>query len=134
MLSGKFFLAVGIITMAISLIQWFFIGFLFHKYQASTPSTWRKESSRSYAASTFISLFFAAMFAVIFYLWKNKYGPVDILDGIEFGAVLWLTFSVTTEVGNAVYVNYSPMFVLGKCISSLIEYTTAGILAAVIIP
>ena len=56
------------------------------------------------------------------------------MDGIEFGAVLWLTFSVTTEVGNAVYVNYSPMFVLGKCISSLIEYTTAGILAAVIIP
>ncbi len=51
MLSGKFLLAVIAIAVADSLIQWLFIGLLFHKYQAKTPSIWRKESNRSYMAS-----------------------------------------------------------------------------------
>lgn len=129
MFYGKFFLAVIIITVAITFIQWFFVGFLFHKYQSLTPSTWRKENDRSYAASMIISLFFAFLFTIIFYLWKNKYGDMHFSDGIEFGAGCWLAFSVTTEIGNAIYVNYSPMFVFGKCLSSLVEYTVAGILA-----
>jgi hypothetical protein len=129
MFTGKFFLTVIVIAVAISFIQWFFIGFLFHKYQSSTPSTWRKESTRSYAASTVVSLFFGFMFATLFYLWKKNYGGVLFSDGIEFGAACWLAFSVTTEIGNAIYVNYSRMFVFGKCLSSLIEYIVAGMLA-----
>ena len=133
MFSGKFFIAVLIITVAITCIQWFFIGFLFHKYQASTPATWRKESSRSYAASSFISLFFAFMFTIILSLWKDKYGAIGLMDGIKFGAIFWLTFSVTTEVGSAIYVNYSRMFVVGKCLSSLVEYIAAGLVAAALL-
>ncbi len=57
----------------------------------------------------------------------------NLIDGIKFGLVCWLTFSVTTEVGNAIYVNYSRMFVLGKCLSSLFEYVAAGIAAAVLL-
>ena len=129
MLTGKFFLAVIAITVAVTFIQWFFIGFLFHKYQALTPSTWRKENSRSYAASMVLSLFFAFMFATIFYFWKNKYGEMHFADGIKFGVICWLTFSVTIEIGSAIYVNYSRMFVAGKCLSSLVEYIVAGSIA-----
>ena len=45
-------------------------------------------------------------------------------------AICWATFSVTIEAGNAVYVNYSSKFVVGKCISSLVEYMIAGAVAA----
>jgi hypothetical protein len=133
MFSGKFFLAVIVITVAISFIQWFFIGFLFHKYQSLTPSTWRKENNRSYAASMLISLFFAFFFLAIFYLWKNRSGDMHFLDGIEFGGACWLAFSVTTEIGNAIYVNYSKVFVFGKCLSSLVEYIVAGIVAVTLL-
>jgi len=133
MFSGKFYLAVIIITVAITFIQWFFVGFIFHKYQSLTPSTWRKENNRSYAASMIISLFFSFLFTTIFYLWKNKYGDMHYLNGIEFGAACWLAFSVTTEIGNAIYVNYSRMFVFGKCLSSLVEYTVAGLLAVALL-
>jgi hypothetical protein len=133
MFSGKFLLTVVVIAVAITFIQWFFTGFLFHKYQSLTSSTWRKENNRSYAASTIVSLLFAFMFTTIFYVWKNKYGDMHFSDGIEFGAACWLTFSVTTEIGNAIYVNYSPMFVFGKCLSSLIEYIAAGMLAVAIL-
>jgi hypothetical protein len=116
--------------LAVTLIQWFFIGFLFHKYQALTPSTWRKETGRSYAASTILAFFFAFMFAFIFSLWARTYGPLQLVNGIEFGAVCWLTFSVPAEVGNAIYVNSSPAHVVGKCLSSLFEFTVSGVIAS----
>jgi hypothetical protein len=133
MFSGKFFLMVIVITAAITFIQWFFIGFLFHKYQSLTPSTWRKENNRSYGASMIISLFFGFMFVTLFYLWKKNYGDMHLTDGIKLGAICWLTFSLTTEIGNGIYVNYSRMFVLGKCLSSLVEYIVAGMLAAALL-
>lgn len=133
MFSGKFFLTVIVIAVAVTFIQWFFTGFLFHKYQSLTPSTWRKESNRSYAASMLLSLFFAFMFTVVFYYWKSRSGDMSLTDGIKFGLISWLTFSVITEIGRAIYVNFSRMFVLGQCLSSLFEYVAAGIAAAVLL-
>jgi hypothetical protein len=125
MFSRNFFLAIIITTIAITTIQWFFIGYLFHRFQALTPATWRKESSRSYLFSTVISFFFAFLFTTLFYYWKSTRGGMDLLAALKFAGLCWLTFSVSLEIGNAVYVNYSPMFVLGKCLSSLVEYLAA---------
>jgi hypothetical protein len=133
MLSGKFLLTIIVIAVAINLIQWFFTGFLFHKYQSLTPSTWRKESNRSYAASMILGLFQAFMFTTIFYFWKSRSGGLYLMDSIKFGLLCWLTFSVTTEINRAIYVNFSRMFVLGQCLSSLFEYVAAGIAAALLL-
>ncbi len=130
MLSGKFILAVLIITVSITLVQWFFTGFLFHKYQKATPAAWRKEDNSSYVASIIISLVFAFLFTTLIYLWKSKYGPVNIFEGMKFGIICWAAFSLTIETTNAIYVNYSRMFVAGKCLSSLVEYVIAGAVAA----
>ena len=130
MLSIHFFVAVVIITIGATFIQWFFTGFLFHKYQALTPLTWRKESGRSYAASTLLTLCFAFMFMTIFSLWKFKYGAINTITGIEFSAICWLAFFIPAEIGSAIYVKYAPMFVVGKCISALVEYILAGVIAA----
>ena len=120
MISLKFFIAVIVTTISITIIQWFFVGFVFHKYQAVTPAVWRKESGRSYAGSTLLALVFAFMFMVIFSICKNKYSDMSIADGIEFGALCWITFAIPLEIGSAIYVNYSRMFVIGKTLSSLV--------------
>jgi hypothetical protein len=130
MFSGKFVLAVAVMTIGIILIQWFFTGFLFHKYQALTPGTWRKETSRSYAFSMLLSLLFAFMFSVIFSLWKAKTSSMTVMDGIEFGALGWLTFSIPNEIETSIYVNYSRIFVAGRCLSTFIQYIAAGVMAA----
>jgi hypothetical protein len=129
MFTGRFFIAVVAIAVAITFIQWFFVGFLFHKYQGITPLTWRKESTRSYWASAMLSLFFAFMFTLIISFWIGKFGPLKNMDGLEFGAVCWLTFAIPMEIGTAIYVNYSRIFVMGKCLSALVEYMAAGWLA-----
>lgn len=134
MFSGKFFLAVILIAVATICIQWFFVGFLFHKFQSRTPATWRKENTRSYVLSMIVSLFFAFMFALIFHVWKmSGDGSMGIREGVVFGFVFWLGFSVTIELGNAIYVNTSTMFVFGKCLSSLLEYLVSGILASLLL-
>lgn len=133
MLSWNFLFAIIAIAVADTVIQWLFIGFLFHKYQAVTPMVWRKESSRSYAASTALSLFFGVVFATIVLFWTRRYGAITVTDGMEFGVLCWLAFILPMEVGSAVYVNYSRMFVLGKCLSGLAECVAAGVLAASIL-
>jgi hypothetical protein len=133
MLSLKFSLAVIAIAAAVTLIQWFFVGFLFHKYQRATPMTWRKESTRSYLSSTMLSIFFGFMFTLLISLWIRQFGSLNRINGIEFGAICWLTFAIPLEAGAAIYVNYSRMFVLGKCLSSLFEYIIAGWLAVEIL-
>lgn len=133
MLSGKFLLAVVAIAIADSCIQWFFIGFLFHRYQSATPMVWRKESNRSYMYSTILSLFFALIFSFVISLWIRRYGTVTLVDGIEFGALCWLAFIIPLEIGSAVYVNYSPMFVVGKCLSGLVECIVAAVVAVSIL-
>lgn len=129
MLTWKFLLAIVAIAVADTCIQWFFIGFLFHKYQAATPMVWRKESSRSYAMSTAVSLFFGALFTIIISMWLRRYGAITVMEGVEFGVLCWLAFIIPLEVGAAIYVNYSRMFVLGKCLSGLVECVVAAGLA-----
>jgi hypothetical protein len=133
MFSGKFFLSVLIIAVVVSLIQWFVIGFLFHKHQSATPATWRKESGRSYAASTVLALLFAFMFTYVISYWMSLNTGMGPVNGMEFGLVCWLTFAIPLEIGTAIYVNYSNMFVAGKCLSSLFEYVAAGALAAALL-
>ena len=90
---------------------------------------WRKESKKSYAVSTVLSLFFALLFTTIISLWMHRYGPITTVEGMEFGMLCWLAFVIPLEIGSAVYVNYSPMFVVGKCLSGLVEYVAAAVLA-----
>jgi hypothetical protein len=130
MFSGHFFLVVIVVAIVVVLIQWFFTGFLFHKYQALTPLVWRKENNLSYLASTLLALFFAFMFTFIFSLWRNRSSSMDFMNGAEFGLICWLAFSIPIEIGNAIYINYSRMFVLGKCISSFFEYLFAGVIVS----
>jgi hypothetical protein len=129
MFSLKFLLAMVVVAIADTCIQWLFIGFLFHRYQAATPMVWRKESSRSYVASSVLSLFFAVMICVIVSLWRQRYGAITLTEGVEFGVLCWLAFIIPLELGSAVYVNYSRMFVVGKCLSGLAECIAAAVLA-----
>ena len=129
MVITKILLTALVLMVVITLVQWFFIGYLFHKYQALTPATWRKESYRSYAVSTVLTFFASLLFAWIFSIWKLRCGTMGTVDGIKFGLVCSLAFIIPSAIGDAIYVNLSPKMVAGKCLSSLVEYGSAGAIA-----
>ena len=114
-----------------TIIEWFIIGFLIHKYQALTPHTWRPESYKSYAYSTFLSFVFGALFT-LFYI---KVGVHYVLPGvvwsnIKLALICFACFSFVSGINNAVYVNYDKKFVAGLLTASCLNYIAAAVIAS----
>jgi hypothetical protein len=131
---SHFVLSAVCIGFANTCIEWFIIGFLFHKFQATTPQTWRPESNRSYMYSTLLSFLFGALFT--FFYWKIGRQYVlrsNILwSDIKLGIICFACFNFILEVGNAIYINYANKFVAGKLIASCLSYIAAAIIAGLI--
>lgn len=126
-----FTLAAVCIGLANTCIEWFFIGFLFHKSQAQTPQTWRAESNKSYLFSTLLSLVFGALFT--FFYWKigSKYVIAGSLwSHIKLGLICFGAFSLVSVINSAIYVNYARKFTLGVLLASCFSYMTAAIIAS----
>jgi len=126
-----FILSAISIGFANTVIEWFFIGFLFHKYQALTPQTWRPENYSNYTYSTLLSLLFGALFT-LFYL---KIGAHYVLPGslwshIKLGLICFACFSFVSAINNSIYINYDKKFVAGLLIASCLTYISAAIIVS----
>jgi hypothetical protein len=111
-------------------IEWFVIGFLFHKSQALTPQTWRPESYKSYTYSTLLSLLFGVLFT-FFYLKIGSHYVIghNLFSDMKLGIICFACFSFILETGNAIYINYDRKFVAGKLIASCLSYAAAAVIA-----
>ncbi len=125
-----FVLSAICIGVANTVIEWFFYGFAFHKYQALTPQTWRPENYSSYTYSTILSFLFGTLFTLFYVKIGAKYVlPSNILSDCKLALICFACFSVITELNNAIYINYNRMFVVGKLISSSLCFIAAAIIA-----
>lgn len=125
-----FILSAVCIGIATTTIEWFIIGFLFHRYQALTPQTWRPESYTSYTYSTLLSLVFGVLFTVFYLKIGSHYVlPANVISNCKLGLICFACFSLISELGSAIYVNYDKMFVAGKLIASALSYVAAAIIA-----
>jgi hypothetical protein len=125
-----FILSSVSIGIAYTGIEWFFIGFVFHKFQALTPQTWRTENYVNYTYSTLLSFLFGVLFT-LFYL---KIGSRYVLSGnlwseCKLGLLCFACFTLISEIGNAIYINYDKRFLAGKLIASCLCYLSAAIIA-----
>ena len=131
MTATHFILSAICIGAANTCIEWFIIGFLFHKAQALTPQTWRPESSKSYMYSTLLSLLFGAFFTLFYLKIGSKYVlPGNIWSHIKLGLICFACFSFVLEIGNAIYINYDRKFVTGKLVAACLSYVAAAVIAS----
>jgi hypothetical protein len=126
-----FILSAVCIGITNTMIEWFFIGFLFHKFQALTPQTWRTENNSSYTYSTVLSFLFGILFT-FFYL---KIGSKYVLSGniwsaCKLGLICFASFTFISELGNAIYINYDKKFLAGKLIAACLNYMVAAVIAS----
>jgi hypothetical protein len=111
-------------------IEWFFIGFLFHKAQALTPQTWRPESNKSYLYSTLLSFVFGALFTIFYIKVGVNYVMLgNIWSHIKLGLISFGCFGLIMGISNAIYINYSRKFVIGMLIASALTYVSAAVIA-----
>ena len=111
-------------------IEWFIVGFLFHKSQALTPNTWKPESSRNYVYSTLLSFLFGVLFTFFYF----KVGVNYVIEKnqwshIKLGLICFACFSLILELSNAIYINYDKKFVVGKLIAACLSYSAAAVIA-----
>jgi hypothetical protein len=129
MTAAHFILSAISIGFASTFIEWFFIGFLFHKYQALTPQTWRPESSKSYMYSTLLSLLFGALFTLFYWKVGQHYVLREgVLSHIKLGVICFACFSFVSGINSSIYVNYDKKFTAGLLIASCLSYIAASII------
>jgi hypothetical protein len=130
MTATHFIIGTICIGIANTCIEWFFIGFLFHRFQALTPNTWKPESSKSYMYSTFLSFLFGALFMLFYWKIASNYVMYrDMWSHIKLGLICFACFSFVQGINGAIYVNYDKKFVAGTLISSCISIVAAAVIA-----
>jgi hypothetical protein len=110
--------------------SWFWIGFVFHRFQLQTPNTWRPENTRSYALSSAITFLSCIAIATLFVLVARMGGVFaeGCVGALRFAAVSWMALAAPVVINAAVFVNLHPWFVLGQVVNSL----TTSVLACTI--
>ena len=126
-----FILSAICIGIADTCIEWFIIGFLFHKYQALTPDTWRPESYRSYMYSTLLAILFGALFTLFYWKIGSHYVIAgNVYSQLKLGAICFACFSLVSALNSAIYVNFDKKFVTGTLIASCLNYLAAAVIAS----
>ncbi|HZE14154.1 MAG TPA: hypothetical protein VE086_10370, partial [Chthoniobacterales bacterium] len=84
--------------------SWFWLGFVFHRYQQLTPNTWRPENSRSYMLSSTITFLSCLAIATVFLLVARMGGVFagGCVGALRFAAVCWMALSAPLIVNAAV--------------------------------
>ena len=110
--------------------SWFWMGFVFHRYQRLTPSTWRPENGRSYALSSAITFLSCIAIATVFLLVARMGGVFSggLTGALRFAAVMWMALSAPLIVNASVFINLHPWFVVGQVVNAL----TTSVLASAI--
>ena len=112
--------------------SWFWLGFLFHRFQRLTPDTWRRESSRSYLLSSAITFLGCIAIATVF-LFVARMGGVfagGLQGALRFAAVAWMAWSAPLIVNAAVFINLHPWFVVGQVVNALTNSVLACTITA----
>jgi len=112
--------------------SWFWMGFVFHRFQQLTPNTWRAENSRSYLLSSIITLLSCIAIATVFLLVARMGGVFagGCVGALRFAAVCWMGLSAPLIVNAAVFINLHPWFVVGQVVNALTTSVVACTITA----
>ena len=101
--------------------SWFWMGFVFHRYQRLTPNTWRPENSRSYLLSSTVTILACIAIATVFLLVARMGGVFagGLPGALRFAAVAWMALAAPVIVNAAIFINLHPWFVVGQVVNAL---------------
>src|SRR6476659_2646974 len=101
--------------------SWFWMGFVFHRFQRLTPNTWRPENNRSYMLSSTITFLSCIAIATVFLLVARMGGVFagGLPGALRFAAVAWMALAAPIIVNAAIFINLHPWFVVGQVVNAL---------------
>ena len=122
----------GLIAGVVSIFtSWFWMGLVFHRYQAATPEIWRPEGPRNYTLSSVVRVFSAVAISIVYVLivrFQVGFFADGMVGALRFAAVIWIALAAPVAIEAAIYVRMHSMVVLGQ----VIDWLTTTILACAI--
>ena len=126
-------LAPGAVAGLLAIVtSWFWMGFVFHRFQRLTPQTWRLENNRSYILSSAITFLSCIAIATVFLLVARMGGVFagGLPGALRFAAVVWMAWSAPLIVDAAIFINLHPWFVVGQVVNALTNSVLACAITA----
>jgi hypothetical protein len=131
-MNGWHVLLPGLVAGIVSIFtSWFWMGFLFHRFQQLTPNTWRRESGTSYALSSALHIVAAIGIAALFTIVTRAHTPhfpMGLHGALLFGFVCWGVFALPIILEGAVFINLHPLVVVGR----LLDWLSTSLLATAV--
>jgi Protein of unknown function (DUF1761) len=122
----------GLIAGVVSLFtSWFWMGFVFHRYQRATPETWGPEGPRNYVLSSLVRVVSAIAISFLYVLvarFQVGFFADGIVAALRFAAVLWIALAAPVAIEAAIYVRMHSMVVVGQVLDWL---TTVALACAI---
>ncbi len=115
-------LAPGLVAGIIAVFtSWFWMGFVFHRYQRLTPNTWRPENNRSYLLASTVTILACIAIATVFLLVARMGGVFagGLPGALRFAAVAWMALAAPFMVNAAIFINLHPWLVVGQVVNAL---------------
>lgn len=111
--------------------SWFWMGFVFHRYQRATPETWRPEGPRNYVLSALVRVVASVAIAVVYLLVARVHVSFfgdGLMGALRFAAVIWIALAAPVAIEAGIYVRIHSMVVLGQ----VIDWLTTTVLVCAI--
>src|SRR5438105_6238816 len=122
----------GLIAGVVSIFtSWFWMGFVFHRYQRATPETWRPEGPRNYALSSLVRVLSAIAISVLYVLivrFHVGFFAEGLAGALRFAAALWIALAAPVAIEAAIYVRMHSLVVVGQ----VLDWLTTVVLACAI--
>ena len=110
-----------------------FMGVLFHRFQAHTPSTWRSEGPKQYALSSAFIVLSSVGLGLLFALTGGvtpARGSSWWLQGLAFGSLCWVALPLPSILSMALFVNFHRGFIVGALLDSLAACVLTSVVVA----
>lgn len=120
------------IAFVAAVIDFVWMGMVFHRYQATTPDLWRPLSPAAYGLNAVLSLGFGFAYSVIFYL-AFVLTPRDVPSALGMGGFMWASFPLLIHLGTANRVRIDRRYVAGRLLSTLTVYLASALVARAIL-
>jgi hypothetical protein len=124
----------GVVGGIISIFTgYLFMGALFHRFQARTPSTWRSEGPKQYAFSSAFILLSSIGLSLLFALTGGvtaAHGSSWWLQGLAFGSLCWAALPLPSLLSTALFVNLHRGFVVGALLDSFVACMLTSVAVA----
>ena len=113
-------------------IDYLFVGVIFHSYQRLTPQTWRPEGPRSYTVATIVDILFGVGFAFFFAYYHAGLGIDSLGSAVVAGLILWALFTLPVLLSTGIFVNWHNMVWLGLVLDWLVIICGVSALACLL--